>query len=398
MDVGGMSVFIREVARELGARGHKVDIFSRLTEDGSNGEVDLSENVRLLGVNLDGGRPLSRAALYPHVPAFSRQVDDLRSREQLEYDVIHSHYWLSGRVGTLLREYWRSSHVATFHTLGAVTNMAMGKDLEPQVRVETEQTIVEECDRILAFTERERSYLIDCYHAPPGKIGVIPCGVDLNLFRPIPKASARAEVGWDRDESIVLYVGRFAPPKGMDRLFQAFSRLRRREPTRLIVIGGDGEESPASRSLKRLSVELGIADRVSFLGRIDHERLPHFYSAADVLVLPSQYESFGLVALESLACGTPVVATCVGAMQRVLGGNGAGRLVADGTPDELAEGVRVVLSSEHVVSPDAVRAAVRQFSWKEVADVVVEEYRNVLRRGNFSGINSGRDGRHSPRG
>jgi D-inositol-3-phosphate glycosyltransferase len=397
MDVGGMSVFIREVAKELGARGHKVDIFSRLSDGGSSGRIDLSENVRLLGFSVDTGKPLRRAALYPHLPAFSQEVEDLRASENLHYDIVHSHYWLSGRVGTWLRERWTSSHVTTFHTLGAVTNMTVGRDLEPDLRIKTEQAVIDGCDRILAFTETERSYLMECYKAPHGKIGVIPCGVDMDLFRPTPKGSARIRVGFDQDETIVLYVGRFAPPKGIERLLRAFSRLEYRQ-LRLAIIGGDGDGSAAERKLRGLSAELGIEERVTFLGRIEHEQLPHYYSAADFLVLPSHYESFGLVALESMACGTPVVATCVGAMQRVVGGDGAGRIVENGTSAELAQGMMAFLSSEHRSSAEAVRSAVLQFSWKNVADAVIEEYRNVLRRGNRRGTNSRRDGRDTPRG
>jgi len=396
MDVGGMSVFVREVAKELGARGHKIDIFSRLSDGGSGGKIDLSENVRLLSFGVDTGRLLRRAALYPHLPAFSQQVDDLRSREKLEYDIVHSHYWLSGRVGTWLQERWTSSHVVTFHTLGAVTNMTVGRDLEPELRIKTEQTIVDGCDRILVFTETERSYLMDCYIAPPSKIGVIPCGVDLDLFRPMPKVSARIRVGFDPDESIVLYVGRFAPPKGLERLLQAFSCLRHRQ-LRLAIIGGDGDGSAADRKLRGLSAELGIGERVTFLGRIEHEQLPRFYSAADVLVLPSHYESFGLVALESMACGTPVVATRVGAMERVVGGDGAGRLVENGTPQELAEGIAAFFSSEYRSSVEMVRRSVLHFSWKNVADAVIGEYRDVLRRSNRRDTNSRRDGRDAPR-
>jgi D-inositol-3-phosphate glycosyltransferase len=166
---------------------------------------------------------------------------------------------------------------------------------------------------------------------------------------------------------------------------------------RLAIIGGDGHGSAPDRKLRGLSAELGIEERVTFLGRIEHEQLSQFYSAADVLVLPSHYESFGLVALESMACGTPVVATRVGAMQRVVGGDGAGRLVENGTPQELAEGIEAFFSSEHRSSVEMVRGSVLHFSWKNVADAVMEEYRNVLRRSSRRGNKRRCNGRNAPR-
>jgi D-inositol-3-phosphate glycosyltransferase len=253
-----------------------------------------------------------------------------------------------------------------FHTVGAVKNSTVGSEKEPELRTAIEKYLARKCDRILVATDRERGHLVQHYGACSETIGVVPCGVNLDLFRPLDKAAARQQLGFAQDESVVLFVGRFAPLKGIDKLLAAMAHLKHYQQLRLVIVGGDGNNAPESQRLQGLSRELSIQDSVTFVGRIEQSMLPPYYSAADVLVVPSHYESFGLVALESLASGTPVVATRVGAMESILREGETGHVVNNGFPRLLANGIETFISGSNGLSADEVRASVLRFSWANV--------------------------------
>jgi D-inositol-3-phosphate glycosyltransferase len=377
-DTGGMSVYVREVAKELGDRGHLVDIYTRLTGSGQKQIADLYDNVRLIYLQAGGKGQINKLALYAHLDEFFKELEAFRKRQSLDYDLIHSHYWLSGRVGSWAQERWEVPHVFMFHTVGAVKNSTAGSEKEPELRTAVEKHLARKCDRILVATDRERDHLVQHYGASPQTIGVVPCGVNLDLFRPLDKAAARQQLGFSQDESIVLYVGRFAPVKGIDRLMEAIAYLQHHQRLRLVIVGGDG--APEHQSFRSLARKLSIQDSVTFMGRIEQDDLPPYYSAADVLVVPSHYESFGLVALESLASGTPVVATKVGAMESILREGETGNVVKNGSPRSLAEGIEKFISGSNGLSPHEVRTSVVRFSWANVASAIIDEYGAVLRK------------------
>jgi D-inositol-3-phosphate glycosyltransferase len=373
-DTGGMSVHIRELAREMGSRGHFVDIYTRSHGSSCSRVVDLSTNVRLLHLGAGDGKGVNKTGLFPYLEDFFRELEASRSSEALRYDLVHSHYWLSGRVGRWAQERWRIPHLLMFHTLGAVKNALFHRQLEPELRTTTEKQLAAQCDRILAASEREKEHLVRFCGVPHEAVGVVPCGVDLDRFRPIGKARAREKLGLDPDESVLLYVGRFAALKGIDRLLEATAYLKRNRDLRLMIVGGDVEQTPESQELKNLSRRFGIQDLVTFTGRVDHEKMPLYYSAADVLALPSHYESFGLVALESLACGTPVVTTQVGAMEKIIRQDETGRVVQDASPPALAEAVEAFLPGSKTLSVEAIRASVLVWSWSSAASAMIDEY------------------------
>jgi D-inositol-3-phosphate glycosyltransferase len=385
-DTGGMSVYIRELARELGKLGHRVDIYTRFHGPSGEREVQLYDNVRIIYLSAGFNGNSQKLALYPHLPHFLRELERFRTRNGLHYDLIHSHYWLSGRVGNWAQALWNVPHILKFHTLSAVKNNTAGSEQEPELRMVTEKRLAKTCHRILAATERERKQLMHYYDVPWEIIGVVPCGVNLDLFRPMDKAKARERLGFGHDGSILLYVGRFAPLKGIEKLLEAMTFLRHHQRLQLVIIGGDGYHSPESQNLRRLSRKLGIQDVVAFGGRIEQENLPTYYNAADVLVVPSYYESFGLVALESLACGTPVVATKVGAMESILRENETGHVVHNGSPRLLANGIEGFLpnSITKPLSAAAIRETVLRFGWANVASDTIEEYQAVLREHQFA--------------
>jgi D-inositol-3-phosphate glycosyltransferase len=380
-DTGGMSVYIRELSRELGSRGHKIDIYTRLSDKKLDQIIGLHENVRLIHLDIGNNGHISKLELHSYMGDFSCALEEFKGGENLQYDLIHSHYWLSGRLGIWAQERWNLPHTITFHTLGALKDIAETKEQKPNPRIVDEKKLARTCHRIVVATERERQHLISHYDASPDKIGVVPCGVNLDLFRPMDKGTARRQLGFDLKESIILYVGRFAPLKGIGRLLEAMIHLRHHQSLRLVIIGGDGHQAPTSLNLQNLAWELGIQDRVTFIGRLEQNALPPYYSAADVFVIPSYYESFGLVGLESLACGTPVVSTQVGAMESILQEGETGNVVSKPNPRLLANGIEAFISMppSKRLSPNAIRMSVLKFDWSNVASAIVNEYSTLIR-------------------
>jgi len=377
-DTGGMSVYIRELARELGKRGHRIDIYSRPRNGDHQPVMPLYENVRLVHIGQAIDANLSRLALYPYLSEFFQSLEKFRTSEKLEYGLIHSHYWLSGRVGQWAQNLWNRPHMIMFHTLGEAKNQSGVGPQEPPLRLAIEKELVGTCDRILAPTRTEHKMLTGYYACPTEKIGFVPCGVDLELFQPAPKLSARKQLGLAPDEVILLNVGRFEPLKGIDILLEAMRYFRRRERVRLLVVGGDGEKSPETQHLRQKINQLGITEKVKFAGRIEQRHLPPYYQAADVLVITSHYESFGLVGLEALACGRPVVSTPVGAMEQLIQQGRSGCVVTAIRPESIAAGIRSTISNASLSSPAEIRNSVSAYSWSNIAAAVEAEYATLL--------------------
>jgi D-inositol-3-phosphate glycosyltransferase len=283
-------------------------------------------------------------------------------------------------LGSWVQERWDIPHIVMFHSLGVVKNIVGLAEQEPDLRLATERQLVQSSQRILAPTPVEKQNLIKFYHAPGDKIGVVPCGVNLDLFQPRDKQAARKMLGLDENTPTALYVGRFDPIKGIDRLLNAIAHLRRQQRVQLLIIGGDGPETDEFQELQQLTRKLGIEDSVMFVGRIEQNRLPPYYSAADALVIPSYYESFGLVGLESLACGTPVVSTPVGAMSTLLQNGNAGKLVGAAGPAPLADGIAAIFARQQAgeFSAAEVRTSVCHYGWKSVAADIIDEYTTVF--------------------
>jgi D-inositol-3-phosphate glycosyltransferase len=377
---GGMSVYIRELSRELGKMGHAIDVFTRAHGKAHDQIVELGKNARLIHLKAGEDREIPKLTIYSHLSEFAREVDHFRKLNGFDYDLIHSHYWLSGLAGLRLQQKWQVPHMTMLHSMGAVKNStAVGQD-EPELRIQCESLLVKNCQRIIAPTEREKEYLIHYYNASPEAIRVTPCGVNLDLFRSIEKEFARNYLGFNGNE-IILFVGRIVPIKGIDKLLMAMTYLEKREKIKLVVIGGDQHCEEEVKRLKALTKRLDIDDSVDFLGLVEQEELPYFYSAADLCVFPSYYESFGLVALESLACGTPVVATQVGGIEGVIREGETGYILKDNTPGRLADKITLMLSGSKAkeAAIHSIRASVTQYSWANIAEAMAGEYEVLLR-------------------
>jgi len=381
-DTGGMSVYVQELARELGKLGHRVDIYTRVHDPADKVIYELGYNARLIHLRAGEGKEIHKLAVYPHLPDFVRNLEDFRRGNGLDYDLVYSHYWLSTWVGRHLQKWWRVPHLVMFHTLGAVKNaVGVGKK-EPELRLKTERSAISSCDLIIAATEKEKEDLKRYYGASADKVRVIPCGVNLERFQPVPKISARKRLGLNGDRTII-FVGRIEPLKGIDRLLRAMTYLRDGYRARLLIVGGGDNSRHEVERLKKLARELKLQDRIEFMGLVKQPDLPLFYSASDVCVVPSYYESFGLVALESLACGTPVVATRVGGAESIIRHGQTGYLLADNEPSSLAEKIMLALarSDNNGRLASIMRASLAPFSWPNIAEMVARECSNLLPKG-----------------
>ena len=342
-DTGGMNVYVLQVAKELGRCGHSVDVYTRRHDPNDPQIIELGPNARV--IHLDAG-PYYRAkeSLHRYIPEFLSSLYQFQQREGIYYDLIHSHYWLSGCAGVDLSQEWGVPHVTTFHTLAKTKMQARAGEKESQLRVDAEFRVMRSVDAIVVSTDEEREDLSRLYRVHPHKVWVIPAGVDLELFRPLNKSRARQALGL-KEKRIILSVGRMDPLKGLDMLIGAMARMEDATDTRLVVVGGDPGRDRELKRLNTVSAQLGLQDLVSFAGAVDQTELPTYYSAADVFVMPSYYESFGLVALEAMACGTPVIASRVGGLRTLVKDGETGYLVPWRCPEPYAQRLDILMAN-----------------------------------------------------
>ncbi len=372
-DAGGMNVYVRELARELGRRGLIIDIFTRWTDPTTPRILPLDEHVRVIHIKAGPIAKLHKDELFQYIPEFVRRVQHFTAHEPRGYDVIHSHYWLSGVAGMQLSEAWDIPHITMFHTLALLKQQARPEAAEPPLRIEYERRIIASVDRIAAATPHERDQIARLYGISPQRISVIPCGVDLCHFKPQDRKFARAALGLNGDPT-VLFVGRPDPLKGGDLLIQALGLLE--QPATALMVGGTLEGDSQLEHLRALAQEHGLQDQVRFIGAVPQKDLPRYYSAADLMVVPSYYESFGLVAVEALACGTPVIATKVGGLQYIVQDGENGFLIPWRCAGLFAETIETTLSDGELLAQlrTAARPSVLRYSWRAVAAHIRQVY------------------------
>ncbi|MEU6641169.1 D-inositol-3-phosphate glycosyltransferase [Saccharomonospora sp. NPDC046836] len=384
-DAGGMNVYISQTAMEMARRGVLVEVFTRATSSEQPPVVELAPGVLVRHVQAGPFEPLERHELPAQLCAFTSGV--LRTEAFHEpgyYDLIHSHYWLSGQVGWLARDRWGVPLVHTAHTLAKVKNAALaeGDAPEPRTRVIGEEQVVAEADRLVVNTDVEAGQLVELYGANPDTVRKVSPGVDLQRFQPGSRAAARAALGLPADAVVLAFAGRIQPLKAPDVLLRAAAVLLRRDPAlrdRLVVLvaggpSGTGLEQP--QALRELAVSLGIADLTRFVPPQAGAALVNVYRAADVVAVPSYNESFGLVALEAQACGTPVVAAEVGGLPVAVSHGVSGLLVPSHRAEDWAAALDLVALSpgRHAeLAAGALRHASR-FSWQRTTDVLLGAY------------------------
>ena len=376
-DAGGMNVYIQQLARELGHSQNKIDIFTRRTNEHSPFIVQLTPFVRVIHIKAGPPAPIHKLDLYQYLPAFAQRIDEFQRSEKIYYDVLHSHYWLSGVAAMQLAQRWDIPHITMFHTLAHFKQLANPNETEPSIRLEMERRLIQRVDGIIASTLEERTQIIRHCGATPGQVRVIPCGIDLKLFVPKDQQQAREKLGLKHNQPVLLFVGRLDPFKGPDLLLRAATMMD--EKAQIVIVGGKSTGDKEVRQLQELAAQLKISKRVHFTGARQQHELPKIYSAADVTVVPSYHESFGLAAVESLACGTPVVATQAGGLKTVIRQGETGYLVPR-CPGFFAERLDTLLQNPALLKRMrlAARPSILQFSWKNVASKVYDVYEDVI--------------------
>ncbi|HEX8997854.1 MAG TPA: glycosyltransferase [Ktedonobacterales bacterium] len=391
-DAGGMNVYIRELSRELGRGGIYVDIFTRRSHPDTPEIQQIAERVRLVTITAGPTEPMPPSALHPYLGEFTRRVARFAERNEHPYDMVHSHYWLSAAAAAPLACAWDVPQVTMFHTVERLKGQQQGlpleaicatpstsKDHAAAIRIESEGRIATSADCVIVSTELEGEQLRRLYGLTPSHTRVIPCGVDLEAFTTAtPQRRAEARRALDLgDTPTLLFVGRLDPIKGIDLLLESIALLRM--PARLLVVGGDPAGDPEVERLRARATELGIAERVRFPGAVPQQELPAYYHAADALVVSSRYESFGLVAVEALACGTPVVASAAGGLPSVVRDGENGLLVRWRSPQAFAERIDLLLSDDALRERLRVnaRASVERFDWRRIGDRVRDLYQDL---------------------
>ena len=392
-NTGGMNVYVRELTRYLGREGVHVDVFTRSENEHIPAvSHDLGYFNRVVHIPAGPQVFLPKEKLAEYTGDFAQGILDFAEKKQIHYDLIHSHYWLSGIAGELLKHQWDAPMIQMFHTLGKIKQQIgrTAEEREGEYRITGENHVVEVADLVIAATEDEQAQLVDLYKVPPEKVEIIPPGVNTHHFYPIPTDEAKEAIGLSPRDRAALFVGRIEPLKGVDTLLQAMAILKRdcRSficPDYLIIIGGDpgGEEEKLTDEMARLqslSCELDLNEMVIFLGKRGQDTLPYYYSAAEVVVMPSHYESFGMVALEAMACGTPVIASRVGGLAHLVKDGETGFNVPAQDPDALAEKLRAMFVDHNLRTAFGARAAAyaRGFSWEIITKQIAEVYRELL--------------------
>jgi D-inositol-3-phosphate glycosyltransferase len=387
---GGMNVYIRAVCEELSRRGIPTEVFTRRTSTDGLDRIQLAEKSWVTRLAVGPPDDVDKAQLFDLLPDFSEAVLREQRRRHGEYSLIHSHYWLSGWVAARLRDEWNLPWFHTFHTLARVKNerAAEGAVVEPEHRIAVEQAIVRNCDRLIASSTQEADDLVRLYGAARTRLSVVAPGVDLHVFNERPTAALRKRLGLG-DAKVVVFAGRLERLKGAETVIRAMAILAQEEaqaePPVLLVIGDDSHNG-ASESrlnggerarLETLAASLGIAAQVRFMGPVDQPALAGYLSLAAVCVVPSYSESFGLVALEAAASGTPVVAARVGGLPTIVKDGLTGFTLVSHDPAQYAERIGRLLADGELRACFSRRSRLvaTQFTWRDTVDRLVAEYR-----------------------
>ena len=390
-DTGGMNVYVRDLTRELGCMGIHVDVFTRSQDEHVPHVLhDLGYGNRVVHVPAGPEHPAAKREIAQYIPEFAAGIKQFAQEKNLQYDIIHSHYWMSGLAAEQLSDAWNGVPIVhMFHTLGEMKNRVARSDGERagEDRLSGERQILRRADRIVVATLAELTQLRFLYRGDSRKMVTIPPGVDTSHFYPIPSDEAKQFLGLKPEDRMILFVGRIEPLKGVDTLIRAMSCLDLREeyrPVHLAIIGGEPDADPQDLTeemarLQKLCDDLAMGQTVLFLGKRGQDTLPYYYSAAEALVMPSLYESFGMVALEAMACGTPVIASEVGGLGYLVQNEVTGYTIPDSDPDALCSKLSGLLNDTHLRESMGLRASeyALDYSWVNIAAQIADVYHSL---------------------
>lgn len=387
-EIGGMNIYVLELCKQLAAKGLEIDIFTRSQDKNDQEIVNVAKNLRVIHIKAGKEEEIEKKKLINYIPEFVDNIYGFINKNKLTYDLVYSHYYLSGIIGLQIKEKFKIPLFVTFHTLALMKNLVARSESEREdiKRIEYEILFTKKADRIIATSVSDAEYLITLYGCPKSKISILTPGVDLKLFKPKDKVKAKQIAGISKDHKLILFVGRIEPLKGIDVLLYGMKVLSENNPQMklsLWILGGviDGNFNSWSKELKRLDQLkklLRISATVTFVGRKHQDELPDFYNASDIVILPSHYESFGITALEAMACGTPVIATDTVGIAGLFDKKHTGLITSANNPLLLAEKIKYLLTNEkdyQKVSHEVLEK-VKELSWKNLAGKFVNIIEN----------------------
>ncbi len=387
-ETGGMQVYVLELSKALVALGHTVDIYTRIQDTLSPEIVDFMPGMRVIHLPAGPRHTLDKKLLIKHIPVFVRNLHNFIDKNKLHYDLLHAHYYQSGSIALQLKEKYGLDFplITSFHTLALIKNMVARTPAEQESaeRIAIEFELIKKSDRIVAASELDKEYFIHLYNCPLEKITLINPGVDTHIFRPIPKKEALNYIASATSEKIILFVGRIEPLKGIDVLMHAIKILQTKKPSLsacLLIVGGGTKESKPEElvRLKKLEKTLGISPIVGFITQRHHHELPYYYNAAEVVVMPSYYESFGMTALEAMACEVPVIITNTSGISSLFDKQLNSLIVSANNPLELASQIENAVSNESFRKKyqEKVRPLIKNFTWQATAKKMAKVYKRI---------------------
>ncbi|MDR0262453.1 MAG: glycosyltransferase [Sphingobacterium sp.] len=384
-DSGGQNVYVAEVAKQLALMGYQVDIYTRAENQRQEQIVNWKPNIRVVHILAGPTKDLPKEELYDHMEEFSTNMIDFITHNQLNYHLVHAHFWLSGIVAMEIKKQLKIPFVITFHALGAVRRMHQGcSDKFPKIREKIEKDIIWAAERIIAECPNDLKDLIQHYQAPQDKIEIIPCGYNPTDFHPIDRTEAKGKLGLDPSFTYILQLGRMVRRKGIDNVIEAFSHAQHALPElRLLIVGGNFDSVDDLKEyeyLQHLCTELNIKDKVIFTGQKDRDKLKYFYAASELFITTPWYEPFGITPLESMACGTPVIGADVGGISFTVRHEETGTLVPPQQPQQLSSAIIELVSNDRKRLKFSVNALrhVKSFTWKTVTESIARLYEQCL--------------------
>lgn len=389
-ETGGMNVYVYELSKNLARLGHSVDIITRSQGEDNKPVVQIEKNVRLMHVIAGPQQPIPKKKITDYIPQFIQAYEQYMEKERLQYDILDAHYYQSGLIGLELQKKLHIPMVMTFHTLALMKNLVArsGSEMETQMRINAEFLLAEHADAIITPSASDKQYLKYLYGVDTEKIFEVPPGVNTTLFHPIPKNEAKKEVNIIQSEKILLFVGRIEPLKGIDTLLYAIKILITQLPdlpVKLLIVGGDISQhitkwSKEMQQLQTLTQTLNISQYVQFVGKKPQPTLPYYYNAAEILVMPSHYESFGMTAAEAMACGTPVITTNVAGVSQLIDDYHASQITSVNNPLLLAFQIKNLLTNPELYTEIRNKSIndVEDLRWSHVAKKVEALYARII--------------------
>ena len=379
-DSGGLNIYLHEISNELGTKGHTVDIFTREHDIRDPLEIEINNNSKVIHLNA-GDLAEEKHQMHNYIDLFTSNLINYIDEQNLQYDLIYSNYWMSGIVGELISEKLKIPHIITFHTMGLTKRSVNYLENESDFRIENELDLIKKSDAIVVPTHQEKENLILNYKSE-NNIYIVSPGVDLEKFKSKNKFESREKLGLSQTTKILLSVGRLEPIKGYDVLINALSFLNISDDfdVRLLIIGGDSKSQNELERLNSLKLKHGLSNQVNFLGAIDHDELPIYLSAADVFVMPSAYETFGIAALEASACNLPVIAPQVGGLKSVVKHGQTGFLSVNKSPESLMHYLEILLKNKPLRELFGVNSRLHamNYSWGKSSEDLISVFEDVL--------------------